>query len=97
MGGRITDETMKLVGAERKAEEVDDPQHAHDAHTHKVLHQHCEDVLAPNHASVEEGKTWGHEQHERRGRHHPRGVAAIQFHLTPVVRLDCDYTDTVVA
>ena len=37
-------------------------------------HHHVEHALAAHHAAVEERQTRRHEQHERGGREHPRGV-----------------------
>src|SRR6266567_5162313 len=53
------------------------PDHAHDAHDHVVLHEHAEDVLAPDHASVEESQPWGHEQDECRTGQYPGGVTGV--------------------
>ena len=54
-----------------------DPVNADDGERRHALHHGGEDVLAPDHAAVEEGQPRHHEQDERAGGQHPGRVAAF--------------------
>ena len=73
----VADEPSVAGVAERQAEDHGDPEHAEDAHREEVLHEHAEHVLAADHAPVEEGEAWRHEQDQCGGCQHPGGVSGI--------------------
>ena len=66
--------------AEREAVADQHPQHADCACGDHALHQHRQDVLRANEATVEESEPrQGHEQHERGAREHPCRVARVEL------------------
>ena len=58
----------------------DHPGDGDDEQTPEVHHQHVQDVSRPVHASVEQRQTRCHEQHQGRGRQHPRRITSIHQH-----------------
>ncbi len=65
--------------AERHAVAEEHPQDADRAHADEAHHHHVENALGPDHATVEEGETGGHQQHQSGGGENPGGVAGVDF------------------
>src|SRR5947208_1488005 len=74
---RADDPVATPVGPEGQAVGQPHPNDADDPHDDVVLHEHAEDVLAPDHPPVEEGQTGRHEEHERGACEHPSRVTSV--------------------
>ncbi|MPM97347.1 hypothetical protein SDC9_144520 [bioreactor metagenome] len=80
---RVADDATQRV-AERFAVTDHRPGDAHGGGAHEAHHHHVEHALGADHASVEEGQTRCHQQHQRRAGQQPGGVARVDLVNHPV-------------